>query len=212
MELELDELRIILLKERESGKLTQIPPDLYQNASASLAELIKTLYASEDRFFSVQAQLTMEEVNSIRETIQDIFRMRAEKILLLANAEAEGETAARDEVKKMLVSERQMYREITESVQACRRELLDAASDPEALSSGHSGSDAMTDEGPGSLSGVTEDRPSLVLARILEDVEPFMAVDGRVYNLLKEDLVTLPEQNAEVLRERNILLSIGLHK
>ncbi|WP_440951164.1 hypothetical protein [Methanosphaerula subterraneus] len=210
--MELDELRIILLKERESGKLTQIPPELYHNAAASLASLTKTVYACEDPLFSSQARLTIEEINSIRETMQDIFRMRAEKILLLANAEAEGDAAARDEVKKMLAAERQMYREITESLQVCRRELLDAGSEPETLSSAFDGMKMMIDEEPCPASPEVEDRPSLVLARILEDVEPFMAVDGRVYNLLKEDLVTLPEQNAEVLRERNILLSIGLHK
>jgi len=210
--MELDELRIILLKERESGKLTQIPPELYHNAAVSLASLTKTVYACEDPLFSSQARLTIEEINSIRETMQDIFRMRAEKILLLANAEAEGDAAARDEVKKMLAAERQMYREITESLQVCRRELLDAGSEPETLSSAFDGMKMMIDEEPCPASPEVEDRPSLVLARILEDVEPFMAVDGRVYNLLKEDLVTLPEQNAEVLRERNILLSIGLHK
>lgn len=209
--MELDELRIILLKERESGKLIQIPPDLYQNASESLASLTRSVYACEDPYFSAQARLTIEEINSIRETMQDIFRMRAEKILLLANAEAEGDAAARDEVKKMLAAELQMYREIIKSLQVCRRELLDAGSDPETASTGLAEMKAMIDE-PCPPAQMADDRPSLMLARILEDVEPFMAVDGRVYNLLKEDLVTLPEQNAEVLRERNILLSIGLHK
>lgn len=210
--MELDELRIILLKERESGKLTHIPPDLYQEASASLTSLTRSVYACEDPLFSAQARLTIEEINSIRETMQDIFRMRAEKILLLANAEAEGDAAARDEVKKMLATEQQMYREITQSLQVCRRELLDSGGDHETLSSGLAGMKAMIDEEPCPPVQMADDRPTLVLARILEDVEPFMAVDGRVYNLLKEDLVTLPEQNAEVLRERNILLSIGLHK
>jgi len=210
--MELDELRIILLKERESGKLTHIPPDLYQETSESLTSLTRSVYACEDPLFSAQARLTIEEINSIRETLQDIFRMRAEKILLLANAEAEGDAAARDEVKKMLSAEEQMYREITRSLQVCRREMLDTGSEPESLSSEFDGMRMATDEEPCPPARIDDDQPSLVLARILEDVEPFMAVDGRVYNLLKEDLVTLPEQNAEVLRERNILLSIGLHK
>lgn len=209
--MELDELRIILLKERESGKLTQIPPELYQNASETLASLVRAVYACEDPLFSAQAQLMREEVNSIRETIQDIFRMRAEKILLLANAEVEG-GSAKEEVKKMLATERQMYREITSSLQVCRRELLDTGSDGGTDSSEFPEMQVMIDAEPCPPVQMADERPARVLARILEDVEPFMAVDGRVYNLLKEDLVTLPEQNAEVLRERNILLSIGLHK
>jgi DNA replication factor GINS len=40
-------------------------------------------------------------------------------------------------------------------------------------------------------------------------MEPFMGVDGRIYALRQEDLVTLPERNAEVLCERNIVLNIN---
>ena len=47
-----------------------------------------------------------------------------------------------------------------------------------------------------------------VLARVLDNMEPFMGVDGRIYHLMKEDIVTLPRRNAEVLNERNIVLNI----
>jgi len=35
-----------------------------------------------------------------------------------------------------------------------------------------------------------------------------MGVDGRIYQLQQEDIVTLPARNAEVLCERNIVMSI----
>jgi DNA replication factor GINS len=47
-----------------------------------------------------------------------------------------------------------------------------------------------------------------ILARVLDNMEPFMGVDGRIYHLMKEDIVTLPRRNAEVLNERNIVLNI----
>jgi len=37
-------------------------------------------------------------------------------------------------------------------------------------------------------------------------------VDGRIYTLSKGDIVTLPERNAAVLYERNIVLNINLCK
>jgi DNA replication factor GINS len=40
-------------------------------------------------------------------------------------------------------------------------------------------------------------------------MDPFMGVDGRIYHLLQEDIVTLPQRNAEVLCERNIVLNIN---
>jgi len=35
-----------------------------------------------------------------------------------------------------------------------------------------------------------------------------MGVDGRIYDLRREDIVTLPARNADVLCERNIVLKI----
>jgi len=39
-----------------------------------------------------------------------------------------------------------------------------------------------------------------------------MGVDGRVYVLTQGDIVTLPENNAEVLCEHDIALNIRLNK
>jgi DNA replication factor GINS len=51
-----------------------------------------------------------------------------------------------------------------------------------------------------------------VLVRVLEDMESFMGIDGRIYTLSKGDIVTLPERNAAVLSERNIVLNMNLCK
>jgi DNA replication factor GINS len=44
--------------------------------------------------------------------------------------------------------------------------------------------------------------------RILQEIDPFVGIDGRIYALRKEDVVTLPARNADVLVERNIALNI----
>ena len=54
--------------------------------------------------------------------------------------------------------------------------------------------------------------PQCVLVRVLEDMESFMGIDGRIYTLSKGDIVTLPERNAAVLSERNIVLNMNLCK
>jgi DNA replication factor GINS len=51
-----------------------------------------------------------------------------------------------------------------------------------------------------------------VLVQVLEDMESFMGIDGRIYTLSKGDIVTLPERNAAVLSERNIVLNMNLCK
>ena len=47
---------------------------------------------------------------------------------------------------------------------------------------------------------------SLVL--VLVDMDPFMGVDGYVYEIRDGDIITLPRKNADVLAERNIVLNI----
>jgi DNA replication factor GINS len=47
---------------------------------------------------------------------------------------------------------------------------------------------------------------SLVL--VVTDMEPFMGVDGYVYEIRSGDIITLPRKNADVLTERNIVLNI----
>ena len=47
---------------------------------------------------------------------------------------------------------------------------------------------------------------SLVL--IVADMDPFMGIDGFVYEIQNGDIITLPRKNADVLAERNIVLNI----
>jgi DNA replication initiation complex subunit (GINS family) len=47
---------------------------------------------------------------------------------------------------------------------------------------------------------------SLVL--VISEMDPFMGVDGHVYEIQRDDIITLPRKNANVLAERNIVLNI----
>jgi len=47
------------------------------------------------------------------------------------------------------------------------------------------------------------------LVRVKADMETFMGVDGRTYDLVSGDIITLPRRNAEVLAERDIVLNIN---
>lgn len=48
-----------------------------------------------------------------------------------------------------------------------------------------------------------------VIVRILADIPTFVGLDGRNYKLSKEDVVELPEGNAETLCNRNLAIKIG---
>lgn len=221
--MKLDDLRSILLSERETGRLTSVAPDIFEKGHAELAAITRKVYAFEDPF-SDDARALIDETLSIRETIQDLFAIRSRKILALTIMHAEGNYYDREEVKRMIPAEKEMFEQMTASIEQCQGILLhniphtlnaprhavpadDSASEPEPFE------EEEPEEEPGALQ--TPANPlahPCVLVHVLEDMDSFMGVDGRIYTLSKGDIVTLPERNAAVLSERNIVLNINLCK
>jgi DNA replication factor GINS len=216
---QLEDLRLIILNERESGKLGEIPPDMYNRTRKRLASLYRKAHAeatSLDTFLSEEAHGVLEEINSIGETRNDIVRLRLRKILMLALVQSETRKADRAEIGRMIPEERELFDEITAALERSRHIILEGpegvvslpgeqAPDTDVIPAGPEGAYAEEDASLVSPAG-------LAVVRVLRDTEPFMGVDGRVYNLAREDIVTLPAPNAEVLCERNIALNIRLSK
>jgi len=238
----LDDLRSILLSERETGRLTSVAPDIFDKGHTELAAITKKVYAFEDPF-SDEARSLIDETLSIRETLHEIFSIRTRKILALTMMHAEGNYYDREEVKRMIPAEREMFEQSTAAVEQSQRVLLQnqphaaLTTPPRAVpelprfenidmigsSDDHEESEVVSyaDEpvAPGReplpVAGGTVPAPIVhpcALVRVLEDMDSFLGVDGRIYTLSKGDIVTLPERNAAVLSERNIVLNINLCK
>jgi DNA replication factor GINS len=222
--MKLDDLRSILLSERETGRLTAVAPDIFLKGHAELAAITKKVYAFEDPF-SDEARALIDETLSIRETIQDLFAIRSRKILALTIMHAEGSYYDREEVKRMIPAEKEMFEQMTASIEQCQGILLHNIphtlnAPRHAVPAADAGSsapepyeEAEPDEEPGALQAPASPvSHPCVLVHVLEDMDSFMGVDGRIYTLAKGDIVTLPERNAAVLSERNIVLNINLCK
>ena len=60
------------------------------------------------------------------------------------------------------------------------------------------------------LFGSTKPKPArehgedLHIVRILDDIPPFMGIDGRIYKVKREDVIMLPKTNAEILCKRGV--------
>jgi DNA replication factor GINS len=222
--MKLDDLRSILLSERETGRLTAVAPDIFEKGHAELAAITKKVYAFEDPF-SDDARALIDETLSIRETIQDLFAIRSRKILALTIMHAEGSYYDREEVKRMIPAEKEMFEQMTASIEQCQGILLHNIphtlnSPRHAVPAAENGSSEpipYEEEEPDAGSDALQTQPGhlahpCVLVHVLEDMDSFMGVDGRIYTLAKGDIVTLPERNAAVLSERNIVLNINLCK
>jgi DNA replication factor GINS len=221
--MKLDDLRSILMSERETGRLTAVAPDIFERGHAELASITKKVYSFEDPF-SDEARALIDETLSIRETIQDLFAIRSRKILALTIMHAEGNYYDREEVRRMIPAEKEMFEQMTASIEQCQGILLHniphtlhaprhtavpEETEPEAEPSAEEESEAISPPLPTAASPISH---PCVLVHVLEDMDSFMGVDGRIYALAKGDIVTLPERNAAVLSERNIVLNINLCK
>jgi DNA replication factor GINS len=225
--MKLDDLRSILLSERETGRLTSVAPDIFGKGHAELAAITKKVYAIDDPF-SDDARALIDETLAIRQTLQDIFALRSRKILALTMMHAEGNYYDRDEVKRMIPPEKAMFEQITAGIEQCQEVLLHnaphvthaplplfAEGEPADEPAGEPYDEDLGGDLPVATSTPVQKSPIVhpcALVRVLQDMESFMGVDGRIYTLSKGDIVTLPERNAAVLYERNIVLNINLCK
>ncbi|PKL57894.1 MAG: hypothetical protein CVV34_05145 [Methanomicrobiales archaeon HGW-Methanomicrobiales-5] len=219
----LDDLRSILLSERETGRLTATAPDIFERGHEELASLMAKVYELDDPL-SEEARSLIEETLAIKETLHDLFAIRSRKILALTIMHAEGNYYDREEVKRTIPAEREMFDQITAAIEQCQGVLLynapltpviaqtdaDECDEAEPVSDDAGTPPAVTV--PAQHKAHLPHTPPCVLVRALENMESFMGVDGRIYTLSKGDIVTLPERNAAVLNERNIVLNINLCK
>ncbi|MGA2103883.1 hypothetical protein [Methanoregula sp.] len=223
-----DDLRSILLTERETGKLVQISPDIFDRTHAEIADLLKKVYAIEDPL-SEEARALIEETIAIKETLHELFAIRSRKILALALMHAEGNYYDREEVKRMIPAEHGMFDRIAAGLLECQNILLHNEKLP--LVPAPSLSPAVVEINEDECETAEEEylpdterqvpaspfssasqtlTPPYMLVRVIQGIDTFMGVDGRNYSLAKGDIATLPERNASVLSDRDLVIPINL--
>ncbi|WFN34796.1 hypothetical protein L1S32_01345 [Methanogenium sp. S4BF] len=219
--MELEDLRIVVLDERESGKLTPISRDIFEKGQARLRELYSEAQ-SIDNFLTDRGSDLMNEIDSLTVTLNDISRERFKKILKMAINQMDTHYVDAQELRKMIPEEREMYDDIHAAIAACRHSLIDGAfaertKAVQTVSSSISVETVAESCPDGEFAPVEAEFPEAAcvgydLVHVLDDIEPFMGTDGRIYSLIKDDLVSLPLRNAQVLYERNIALNIKVSK
>ena len=120
----LDDLRSILLEERDSGELTTVSSDLFQKTSTDIRLLQQEVYSLEDPF-SDEARLLIEKVSSIRATAEELFKIRIDKIVGLALSQAEGSYIEREELRALIPAELEMFNRIVEAIRQGRGQLIE---------------------------------------------------------------------------------------
>lgn len=232
--MDFDYLRLISLDERESGKLSSISIDTYDMAREYLAELYEEA-KSIDHFMTRRGSELIDEIESVQSVLQAIIDQRFKKIIRLAENQTGSGKVDKEELKMLIPLEREMYDEILCAIGKCRDKITGAYSQTGIEQSGaHTQSkkkeslkqpeiipktleetdSCCKDYKAGSADDSKEDEFNKIyeIVYIKENIDSFMGLDGHIYSLSAEDVVSLPLQNASVLCGRNIALNIRVSK
>ncbi|MEM4472997.1 MAG: hypothetical protein QXR27_03195 [Archaeoglobaceae archaeon] len=110
-----------------------------------------------------------DEIRTLKRLQKKLFELRTGKIINAAWAEVCGQEVSFNE-ENLIEAEKIFFRKLIELIESFRREVFEEK----------------------------KVKISRVLVRIKKDVE-ILGIDGKRYKLRKEDVATLPAENAEVL-------------
>lgn len=171
-------LREIQRSERNSPYLQNIGEEFYAAVGKYVKELLSKIDRSKSGETSSLAVL-LDEFENIKAVINDIYEMREKKIVgsALYYVKSRDATSANN----LTAEENSMLKKIIEILEQERLSILKKAIP------------TSTDSNP------QEGKPKNVTIRMLKDVPSIVGVDGKVYGAFKkEDVVTMPDANAEV--------------
>jgi DNA replication factor GINS len=202
----LEDLVMILTKEREIDELQEVGDSFYDDA----AEYIKKLEAARNEAGNYrEADMLSDELKNARMVLEGIFDRRRSKIIDAALNTASG---IRIDVKGLTQKEKPMFDSIVAAIESGRTNVLlpilepTRAQNPAKNILGETASKEKPIENSiNHDSNVSED---LMMVKVLKDIPRFVGVDGRHYHLSGEDVVVLPKANALVLCNKNVAIPL----
>ncbi|XGI82926.1 hypothetical protein ACEU6E_06475 [Halorutilales archaeon Cl-col2-1] len=226
--MDLNDLRHTQSKERETDSLRDLHDSFYSDA----AEYIDGLREERDSLdspYSDEAQKINDAVQTSRQVVESIYRRRVGKIVKLASLSANGTSV--DE-SGMTDEERELYDSIVGLIRDNHSKVverleegppLDVEDEEDVDRDGDnryqpeheaetetSQTDELTQHTDDSVSeaDLETDHDDYKTVRLLDDLPEFVATDGRSYSLSEEDVVVLPEPNADVLVENEVAVEV----
>ncbi|MFQ5838592.1 MAG: hypothetical protein ACE5HJ_07395 [Thermoplasmata archaeon] len=184
--------RILQVYREESQKkaLTPLERDFWERVQKYVASLEDDLSkeSSHDPN-SAKAALLRDELRKVLKRRDQIYQYRERKMLLLASSAASGASV---DTTPLTPEEEESFEAMLEVLERGRLRALAMEVEESRKGQGEAEEVEEKEEAP------KEAAPDQVLVRVLEDIPPFLGLDV-TYRLKKEDVVTLPEEVAQVL-------------
>lgn len=205
----LDELRSVLDEERETGTIQPLRPSFYAEARSFIEELETErdhLAAESDEPFSdPEVGRLTDRLESARGVLEAIFENRIGKILNHGATAATGDTTDTPELTREEVV---LYDAVVEAIRETRATAIagESVATDDALESASERSpnpEASADSPTEEVESPPAPEIDRLTVRITADVGTILGLDEREYELNPGDVVSLPEENARALIERD---------
>lgn len=210
-----EEISLVLRKEKNSQALKAIPSDFYQEAKQCILELEGEIRKINNPR-SPESKLLENELERAITDLETIFEKRVGKVIITATYQscAHSSKVISKDIEKMLPTEKRLYELVLSGIEDTKRELIYPITNPDACKpegqarSGENPTQGAIGKGSmkssaGKGLGKNNINEEYVVVRILKDLPTFAGADGRDYTLCAEDVVVLPQMNANGLVKRN---------
>ncbi|HHH77995.1 MAG TPA: hypothetical protein ENL18_02130 [Thermoplasmatales archaeon] len=198
-------LRSLERMERQSPELTNIGNDFYRSAFEYIKELEKRFDEEmEKNPSSKKVSLISDELRNTRRIWESIFERREKKVVQAALSAARGGSHT---PKSLTEQEKIFYGELLEILRK-NREMIFGGQTRNIKKEESDG--INNDENKGDEEDKQKDINAVngggsngnKILRILKDVPPFVGADMKKYSLKKEDIITMPDDTANILLKR----------
>jgi DNA replication initiation complex subunit (GINS family) len=204
-------LRKVQQAEQAVAMLTKLDASFYRDVRTFLRALDLSV-ASEKS--PQKARLFADEQANTRKLVEGVYALREKKIVSAALVAARGGVP---DIKSMLEEERPLYEHLVKEIGGARLSLLDGTRQPEGPSveepvSSPEPLKAPVVQPPVVQPPVGSQSASVVnphpLVRVVQDMPQFVGTDMRVYELRKDDVLSLPQEIAGPLLKRGVLVTV----
>jgi DNA replication initiation complex subunit (GINS family) len=193
--MDIKSLREIHRKERMSPYLQDVGKEFFQELKDFYNRKIQKVNGGKSNFIAIK------ELDNIKTIINDLFEIRERKIV--SNALYYVKSGEEIELENLTTDEEQMLNSIINEIRE-HRKILDTTLSTKYNHPPHPEEKQLQiplDKKPKQTEPQIEKNASIkrITIRILKDLPSIIGADGKFYgNFKKEDVVTLPEPNAEV--------------
>jgi DNA replication initiation complex subunit (GINS family) len=185
-------LRKLQQAEQTAGTLTKITVDFYQNLSAYMRDIERSVAQEKN---PLKLKVFTDEMVNTKKIANSIYELREKKIVQAALATARGATP---DLKNLLEVERKLYTALVDQITASRKMIFEQQTN-------YPQPPVMQQISPEKPQAVSNTNP---IVRVIEDTPEFMGTDEKTYLLRKDDVLTLPQEMAAPLLKKGVVKQV----